>query len=121
MAGVVAALLAIAMMLGNGIVGIVTRWCGRRTTLFLWAGGVFSLALIGVGVVDSFVPAVALLFLGGVALGVQMPVRQAFVHNVVPSEQRATVVSFDSMISGGGSSPTSTTAPVRSPRGIFTV
>jgi MFS family permease len=32
-----------------------------------------------------------------------MPVRQAFVHNVVPSEQRATVVSFDSMISGGGS------------------
>jgi len=99
-AGVVAALLAISMMLGNGI---VTRWCGRRTTLFLWAGGVFSLALIGVGVVDSFVPAVALLFLGGVALGVQMPVRQAFVHNVVPSEQRATVVSFDSMISGGGS------------------
>ena len=102
-AGVVAALLAISMMLGNGIVGIVTRWCGRRTTLFLWAGGVFSIALIGVGVVDSFVPAVALLFLGGVALGAQMPVRQAFVHNVVPSEQRATVVSFDSMISGGGS------------------
>jgi MFS family permease len=102
-AGVVAALLAISMMLGNWIVGIVTRWCGRRTTLFLWAGGVFSIALIGVGVVDSFVPAVALLFLGGVALGVQMPVRQAFVHNVVPSEQRATVVSFDSMISGGGS------------------
>lgn len=102
-AGVVAALLAISMMLGNWIVGIVTRWCGRRTTLFLWAAGVFSLALIGIGAVDSFVPAVALLFMGGVALGVQMPVRQAFVHNVVPSEQRATVVSFDSMVSGGGS------------------
>ena len=102
-AGVVAALLAISMMIGNGIVQIVTRWCGRRTTLFLWSGGVFSFALIGVGVVDSFASALALLFLGGVALGAQMPVRQAFVHQIVPSEQRATVVSFDSMVSGGGS------------------
>jgi MFS family permease len=102
-AGVVAALLAISMMIGNAIVQIITRWCGRRTTLFLWSGGVFSFALIGVGVVDSFFPALALLFLGGVGLGVQMPVRQAFVHQIVPSEQRATVVSFDSMVSGGGS------------------
>lgn len=102
-AGVVAALLAVSMMVGNGIVEIVTRWCGRRTTLFLWAGGVLSVSLIGVGAVSAFLPALALLFLAGVALGVQMPVRQAFFHQVVPSEERATVVSFDSMISGGGS------------------
>ena len=31
-----------------------------------------------------------------------MPVRQAFVHGIVPSAERATVVSFDSMISGIG-------------------
>lgn len=102
-AGVVAALLSISMMLGNGIVEMVARWCGRRTTLFLWSGSVFSAALIGVGLVDAFVPAVALLCLGGVALGVQSPVRQSFFHRVVPSEQRATVVSFDSMITGGAS------------------
>ena len=101
-AGVVAALLAVSMMAGNGIVGYVTRWCGRRTTLLLGAGTVFSLALVGVGAVSSFFPALALLFVGGVAIGVQSPVRQAFLHQVVPSEQRATVVSFDSMIAGGG-------------------
>ncbi len=100
-AGLVAALLAISMMVGNGIVEIATRWCGRRTTLFLWAGGLFTLAMIGVGAVDGFVPAVALLCLAGVAMGVQSPVRQAFVHEVVPSAERATVVSFDSMVSGG--------------------
>ena len=100
-AGVVAALLAIAMMVGNGIVEFVTRYCGRRSTMFITGGVVFSLALIGVGAVQAFVPAVALLFLAGVALGVQMPVRQAFIHQIVPSEQRATVVSFDSMVSGG--------------------
>lgn len=102
-AGLVAALLAISMMVGNALVEVITRWCGRRSTLFLSAGAVFSLALIGVGLVRSFVPALILLCFGAVAIGVQSPVRQAFLHHVVPSEQRATVVSFDSMISGGAS------------------
>jgi MFS family permease len=101
-AGVVAALLAVAMMIGNAIVEIVTRWCGRRTTLMLWTGSVFSAAMIGVGIADTFAFALALLFLAGVAMGVQMPVRQAFVHEMVPSAQRATVVSFDSMVAGVG-------------------
>ena len=101
-AGVVAALLSVSMMVGNSIVEVVTRWCGRRTTLLLGAGAIFSLGMIGVGIVDAFVPALLLLLLAGVAMGVQMPVRQAFVHAIVPTEQRATVVSFDSMISGGG-------------------
>jgi hypothetical protein len=30
------------------------------------------------------------------------PVRQAYLHQVVPSERRATVVSFDSMVSNAG-------------------
>ncbi|MDJ0499046.1 MAG: MFS transporter [Acidimicrobiia bacterium] len=101
-AGIVAALLAISMMLGNAIVEVAMRWCGRRSTLFLWTGSVYAAALIGVGAVSSFYPALVLLFVGGVAMGVQMPVSQAFIHQVVPSEQRATVVSFGSMISGVG-------------------
>ncbi len=101
-AGVVAAILAISMMVGNALVEVVTRWCGRRSTLMLWSGGVFSLAMIGVGGVNVFVVALALLALAGVAMGVQMPVRQAFFHQVVPSEQRATVISFDSMVAGVG-------------------
>lgn len=118
-AGVVAALLAVSMMVGNGVVEIVTRWCGRRTTLFLGAGTVFTLALVGVGAVTSFVPAVALLFFAGVAIGVQTPVRQAFIHRVVPSAQRATVVSFDSMVSGGGSVVGQTSLGVLSDRQGF--
>ena len=35
-------------------------------------------------------------------MGEQVPVRQASVHQIVPTEQRATVVSFDSMIGGIG-------------------
>lgn len=102
-AGVVAALLSVSMMVGNGLVEIVTRWCGRRTTLFMWAAGAFSLALIGVGLASSFVVALILLCVAAVAVGVQSPVRQAFIHKVVPTSQRATVISLDSMITGGAS------------------
>lgn len=102
-AGVVAALLAVAMMVGNGLVEVVSRLCGRRTTLFLWSAGVFTLALVGVGLASSFALALVLLCVAAAASGVQSPVRQAFIHRVVPSQQRATVVSFDSMLTGGAS------------------
>ena len=36
------------------------------------------------------------------AMGVTSPVRSAYLHQVVPTEQRATVVSFDSMVSNVG-------------------
>ena len=35
-------------------------------------------------------------------MGVTSPVRSAYLHQVVPTEQRATVVSFDSMVSSAG-------------------
>lgn len=103
LAGVVAALLSISMMIGNGLVEVVTRWCGRRTTLFSWSASVFSLSLIGVGLASSFTLALILLCVASAARGVQSPVRQAFIHRVVPTQQRATVVSLDSMITGGAS------------------
>jgi MFS family permease len=101
-AGVVAALLALAMMAGNGLVKWVTRFCGRRTTMLLWTAAVFGTASALVGMATSFGVALAALLVSAVAMGVQMPVRQAFIHELAPSEVRATVVSFDSMIGGAG-------------------
>ena len=101
-AGVVAALLSLAMIAGNSLVKFFTRYCGRRTTLLLWTAGGFSLASIGVGWATTFPVALVFLLVAAVAMGVQMPVRSAFIHAVAPSEERATIVSFDSMISGVG-------------------
>jgi MFS family permease len=101
-AGVVAALLSLAMIAGNSLVKLFTRYCGRRTTMLLWTAAGFSIASIGVGLATSFPIALVFLLLSAVAMGVQMPVRQAFINEIAPSEERATVVSFDSMISGVG-------------------
>ena len=103
-AGVMAALLSLSTMIGNGIVEYFTRFCGRRTTLLLWGVFVQAMGAVSIGLTSNFYLASAsLLFVTG-AMGMMGPVRQAYIHAIIPSAQRATTISFDSMISGMGSS-----------------
>src|SRR5690606_37985661 len=76
--GVVAALISLATMAGNALVERLTRFCGKRTTLLLWAAAVGAFASAGVGLVGSFWPALALLLVAMVAQGINTPVRQAY-------------------------------------------
>ncbi|MDQ3381322.1 MAG: MFS transporter [Actinomycetota bacterium] len=100
--GVVAAAIALSTIAGNQVVSLAARRCGRRTTLLLIAGAVQTGAAIVLGLAGSFWVALPALLLVMAGLGVTSPVRQAYLHQLVPSEQRATVVSFDSMVSGAG-------------------
>ena len=101
-AGLVAAGIALSTIAGNQLVEVLSRRCGRRTTLLLGAAAVETCAAVALGLVSSFWLALPALLLITAASGVTSPVRQAYLHQVVPSEQRATVVSFDSMISNAG-------------------
>ncbi len=103
MAGVVSALVALALMGGNAVVEYLSRFCGRRSTLMLWASAALVAGGVGVGLAGSFWPALGALLVAMTAMGVIGPVRQAYLHEVVPTEQRATVLSFDSLVSGVGS------------------
>jgi predicted MFS family arabinose efflux permease len=101
-AGLVAAGVALATMCGNQVVRVASRYCGRRTTLLLAAGALEAGAAAAMGLTSSFwIALVALLLVMG-AMGVTTPVRSAYLHQVVPSEQRATVVSFDSLVGNVG-------------------
>ena len=102
-AGVIAALIALSTIAGNTLVEWLARYCGRRTTLLLWAAAIQTGAAIGVGLAGSFWQAVALFLVVTACMGVTVPVKQAYLHQVVPSEQRATVISLVSMIGSGGS------------------
>jgi MFS family permease len=101
-AGFVAAGIALSTIAGNQVVSFASRWCGRRTTLLLAAGAVLTVSAVVVGLAGSFWVALPALLLMTASMGVTSPVRSAYLHQVVASEQRATVVSFDSMISNGG-------------------
>jgi MFS family permease len=101
-AGLVAAAIALSTIVGNQLVTVASRFCGRRTTLLLGAAAVQTVAAVAVGLAGSFWLALAALLLVTASIGVTSPVRSAYLHQVVPSEQRATVVSFDSMVSNVG-------------------
>ena len=101
-AGLVAAGVALSTIAGNQVVSIASRYCGRRTTLLLAAAALQTCAAVALGVASSFWVALPAFLLVTASVGVTSPVRQAYLHQVVPTEQRATVVSFDSMVSNVG-------------------
>ena len=101
-AGVIAALISLSTIVGNALVDRFSRTCGKRSTLLLWAAGIQTAAAIGVGLAGSFWLAVALLLVVTAAMGVMGPAKQAYIHRVIPSAQRASVVSFDAMFGNAG-------------------
>ncbi len=101
-AGVVTALLSLSTIVGNTFVDWYTNHDGRRTTLMLGAIAVFMVAMVGIGLVNSFYLAVGLLLIGMASVGALGPVRQSYIHHIIPTEQRASVLSVDSMISSAG-------------------
>lgn len=100
--GIITALMSLSTIVGNQIVEVLSRRCRKRSTLLLWSSLTTTVAAVVVGVTDSFWVAVpAFLFITG-SLGVIAPVRQAYVHQVTDSGNRATVISFDAMVGSIG-------------------
>ncbi len=100
--GVITALMAVGLIAGNALVEITARFRVRRTTILISAAVAFSIAIIGVGVTRNVAIVSAALILMMAANGFADPVRRAYLNDIVPSEARATVLSFDSMAAGTG-------------------
>lgn len=101
-AGLAAALVAAGQMAGGLLAGPARRWI-RRPADGLVLGGVVSVALlVGIGLVGSLLPALALVAGWALVTAVTVPVRQSFVNGLIPSSQRATVLSFDSLMGSAG-------------------
>lgn len=101
-AGLAAAIVAGAQIGGGLLAPRVRTWFKRRTHALLLTtlGSVAALALIGL--TSSFWVAIGLLVLWSVGFSVSTPIRQAYVNGLIPSEQRATVLSFDSLMNSAG-------------------
>ena len=101
-AGLAAAIVAGAQIVG-GFAAPRLRGLFRRRTTALIAGTVVStLLLMTLGLVDSFWVALALLAASGLLFAAEMPIRQAYLNDMIPSAQRATVLSFDSLMGSSG-------------------
>jgi MFS family permease len=101
-AGLVAAIVAGAQILG-GIAAPRIRQLFRRRTSALIATAAFSaLTLALIGTIESFWVVLALISVWGLLFAATMPIHQAYLNGMIPSEQRATIISFDSLMNSTG-------------------
>jgi MFS family permease len=101
-AGLAAAIFAGAQILGGLSVSQVGRVFRRRTSVLLAGGASGSVILATIGLLPTFWTVLALLLLWSLLVSAVTPVRQAYLNGLVPSDQRATVLSFDSMLASSG-------------------
>jgi MFS family permease len=101
-AGLAAAIVAGAQILGGLTVARIRRLFKRRTDALI-LGGVLTVVLMAlIGLTTSFVVALALMTVWCLIFAMTAPMRQAFINGLIPSQQRATVLSFDALIGSSG-------------------
>ena len=101
-AGLAAAIVAGAQIAGGLLVPHIGRIFRRRTSVLL-AGTLLSAVMLAIiGLVPHFWIAIVLLVLWGLMFAALMPVRQAYLNGLIASEDRATVLSFDSLLGSSG-------------------
>lgn len=101
-AGLAAAIVAGAQIAGGFVVPYAGKLFRRRTSVVLTAYVVSTIVLAVVGLVPNFWVVVTLLVLWGLMFAAVSPIRQSFLNGLIPSEQRATVLSFDSVFGSAG-------------------
>ena len=101
-AGLAAAIVAGAQIVGGILVPHIGRLFSRRTSVILLATALGAVILALIGLVHSFWWVTALLALWGVLFAALTPVRQAYLNGLIAAEQRATVLSFDSLMASAG-------------------
>ena len=101
-AGLAAAIVAGAQILGGMAVPLFRRVFSRRTDVLIVAGVVSVGALAMIAWTSSFWVAIAMLVLWAIAFSAAGPMRQAYVNGLISSEHRATVLSFDALMASSG-------------------
>jgi MFS family permease len=101
-AGLAAALGAGAQILGGVAAPRIRRLFRRRTSALMVAVGGSAVALALIGIVDNFWTVLGLTAVWGLLFAAAMPIRQTYLNGLIPSQQRATILSFDSLMASGG-------------------
>jgi MFS family permease len=101
-AGLVAAIVAGAQIIGGVAAPWIRKIFHRRTSALFAATAVGALSLALMGVFESFWAVIGLIVVWGLLFAASMPIQQAYLNGMIPSEQRATILSFDSLMGSSG-------------------
>jgi MFS family permease len=101
-AGLVAAIVAGAQILGGLAAPRIRRLFRRRTSALIATAALSTITLALIGTVDSFWAVLGLIVVWGLLFAASLPIRQTYLNGLIPSRQRATILSFDSMMGSTG-------------------
>ncbi len=101
-AGLAAAIVAGAQIFG----GLSVRWVRKlfklRTSVLVFASVASSIALVLIGMATNFYVVLVLLVIWGIIFAASQPIRQAYLNGLIPSAERATVLSSDNLLASSG-------------------
>src|SRR5256885_39305 len=100
--GVISSLVGLSLIAGNALVGSVSRVVRTRTAVLMLSVAVQAASVVLCGLLTDFYVVVALYLVYGAAVGLAMPVKQAYLNAHIPTAQRATIISLDSMFANAG-------------------
>jgi MFS family permease len=102
LAGLVAALVAGTQIIAGLAMPLLRRVFALRTHVLLIAALLTTVCLIGMGSISSLGAAIALVLVWSFSFWIVAPVREAYLNGLIPSAQRATVLSFDNLMNAAG-------------------
>jgi len=101
-AGLAAAIVAGAQILGGVLVSRVRRLFSRRTDALAFGTASTVVLLLLIGWTNNFWVAIVAVVGWALIFSASGPLRQAYVNGCIPSDQRATVLSFDALMGSAG-------------------
>lgn len=98
-----AATMVSAAQIGGGLLTPWIRKLFRYRTMLLFVAGLFASGVLTMmGLWPNFYAVLTMLAIWAVLFAATMPVRQAYLNGLIPSAQRATVLSSDNLLSSLG-------------------
>lgn len=101
-AGLAAAIVAGAQILGGLAAPRIRRLFRRRTSALIGAATLGVVVLGLMGILQNFWVVLGLVVIWSLIFAASMPIRQTYLNGMIPSRQRATILSFDSLMGSAG-------------------
>ncbi|WP_142044987.1 MFS transporter [Arthrobacter sp. SLBN-100] len=101
-AGLAAAIAAGAQVVGGWLAPYTRSLFRKRTSVLIASGCISTLIFVVLGFTRVFWVALVLLAIWAVVDSSARPVRPAYINDMIPSKERATVLSFDSLMGSSG-------------------
>jgi MFS family permease len=101
-AGLAAAIVAGAQILGGLAAPRIRRRFRRRTSALIATAIIGVVVLTLMGILQNFWVVIGLVVIWSLIFAASMPIRQTYMNGMIPSRQRATILSFDSLMGSTG-------------------